>query len=254
MNYDGEEFSRRLEQLSDDTMRLISEIESKKILYKAFDLIKTIDLEEELVEKLKEIMKAPTVVRKNLGAKAILYPMPVLIIGTYDENGKPNAMTAAWGGISEETQISICVDDGHKTAKNVVKSGAFTVSIADSHNVYPCDYIGIVSGNEEPDKIEKTGWNITRSELVNAPLFDELPLALECKLISYDTESCRLLGEIVNVCADEDILDENGKIDLNKFSPITYDPVNRTYRKIGEVVGRAFYHGERLKLGDQKRK
>ena len=112
--------------------------------------------------------------RKNFGAKAILYPMPVLIIGTYDEDGKPNAMNAAWGGISEETQISICVDDGHKTANNVVKTGAFTVSIADVENVVACDYVGIVSGNKEPDKIEKAGWHITKSEFVDAPLFDEL--------------------------------------------------------------------------------
>ena len=107
--------------------------------------------------------------RKNFGAKAILYPMPVLIIGTYDENGKPNAMNAAWGGISEETQISICVDDGHKTAKNVVKTGAFTVSVADAENVVACDYVGIASGNKEPDKIEKAGWHVTKSEFVNAP-------------------------------------------------------------------------------------
>ena len=247
MSYNGEEFSRRLERLSDDTLRLISQIESKKALYKAFDLIKTIDSEDELVEKIKEIMKGIKVVRKNFGAKAILYPMPVLIIGTYDENGKPNAMTAAWGGISEETQISICVDDGHKTAKNVVKTGAFTVSIADAENVVACDYVGIVSGNKEPDKIEKAGWHATKSEFVNAPLFDELPMALECKLISYDEETCRLVGEIVNVCADKRILDENGKIDLNKFSPITYDPVHHTYRKIGDVLGKAFSEGLKLK-------
>ena len=150
--------------------------------------------------------------RRNFGAKAILYPMPVLIIGTYDENGKPNAMNAAWGGISEETQISICVDDGHKTAKNVVKTGVFTVSIADAENVVACDYVGIVSGNKEPDKIEKVGWHATKSAFVDAPLFDELLMALECKLISYDEETCRLVGEIVNVCADERILDENDKI------------------------------------------
>ena len=185
--------------------------------------------------------------RKNFGAKAILYPMPVLIIGTYDEDGKPNAMNAAWGGISEETQISICVDDGHKTAKNVVSTGAFTVSIADAENVVGCDYVGIVSGNKEPDKIEKAGWNATKSEFVNAPLFDELPMALECKLISYDEETCRLVGEIVNVCADERILDEKGKIDLSKFRPITYDPVHHTYRKVGDVVGKAFSDGKKLK-------
>lgn len=184
--------------------------------------------------------------RKNLGAKAILYPMPVLIVGTYDEDGKPNAMNAAWGGISEETQISISVDDGHKTAKNVVKAGAFTVSIADAENVVACDYVGIISGNKEPNKIEKAGWHTSKSEFVNAPLFDELPMALECKLISYDAETCRLVGEIVNVCADERILDEHGKVDLNKFSPITYDPVNHIYRKIGDAVGKAFSDGKIL--------
>lgn len=185
--------------------------------------------------------------RKNFGAKAILYPMPVLIIGTYDENGKADAMNAAWGGISEETQISICVDDSRKTAKNLVKTGAFTVSIADAENVVACDYVGIVSGNKEPDKIEKTGWHVTKSEFVNAPLFDELPMALECKLISYDEETCRLVGEIVNVCADERILDVNDKIYLNKFNLVTYDPVHHIYRKIGDVVGKAFSDGLELK-------
>ena len=184
--------------------------------------------------------------RKNFGAKAILYPMPVLIIGTYDEDGVPNAMNAAWGGISEEKEISICVDDGHKTAENVVKRGAFTVSIADVENVVACDYVGIVSGNKESNKIEKAGWHTTKSEFVDAPIFDELPLALECKLIGYDKETCRLVGEIVNVCADERILDENGKIDLTKFSPITYDPVHHTYRKLGDVVGHAFSDGKQL--------
>lgn len=184
--------------------------------------------------------------RKNFGAKAILYPMPVLIIGTYDENGKPNAMNAAWSGISEEKQISICISAEHKTTKNVVKTGAFTVSVADADNVVACDYVGIVSGNKEPNKIEKVGWHTSKSELVNAPLFDELPMALECKLISYDKETCRLVGEIINVCADERILNESGKIDLDNFIPITYDPVQHTYREIGNVVGNAFSDGKKI--------
>lgn len=173
--------------------------------------------------------------------------MPALIIGTYNENGKPNAMMAAWGGISDETQISICVDDSHKTASNVVKTRAFTISVANAENVVACDYIGITPAYREPDKIEKIGWHATKSEFVNAPLFDELPMTLECKLVSYDEETCRLVGEIVNVCADERILDENDKIDLNKFLPITYDPVYHTYRKIGDVVGKAFSDGMKLK-------
>ena len=185
--------------------------------------------------------------RKNFGAKAMLYPMPVLIIGSYDENNVPDAMNAAWGGISEETQISICVSEDHKTTNNIIARGAFTVSVADAENVVAADYVGIVSGNSEPNKIEKAGWHATKSEFVDAPLFDELPMALECKLISYDEESCRLVGEIVNVCADEKILDCNGKIDLTKFSPITYDPVHHTYRKLGDIVGKAFSDGAKLK-------
>ena len=184
--------------------------------------------------------------RKNFGAKAYLYPMPVLIIGSYDENGTPDAMNAAWGGISEETEISICISAEHKTTKNIIARGAFTVSIADVENVVACDYVGIVSGNKEPDKIKKTGWHAAKSEFVDAPLFDELPMALECKLISYDEETCRLVGEIINICADERILDEDGKIDLNKFTPITYDPVHHTYRKLGDVVGKAFSVGTKL--------
>lgn len=184
--------------------------------------------------------------RKNFGAKAMLYPMPVLIIGSYDENGVADAMNAAWGGISEETEISICVSENHKTTKNILKSGAFTVSVADAENVVAADYVGIVSGNAEPDKIKKAGWTAVKSELVNAPLFEELPFALECKLISYDEESCRLVGEIVNVCVDEEILTD-GKVDLAKFSPITYDPVNHDYLKLGEKVGNAFNDGRKLK-------
>lgn len=185
--------------------------------------------------------------RKNFGAKAMLYPMPVLIIGSYDENGTPDAMNAAWGGISEETQISICVSEDHKTTKNILARGAFTVSVADAENVVAADYVGVVSGNKEPDKIKKAGWSVLKSEFVDAPLFEELPMALECKLISYDEESCRLVGEIVNVCADERILNAEGKIDLLKFSPITYDSVHHTYRKLGEVVGKAFSDGLKLK-------
>lgn len=184
--------------------------------------------------------------RKNFGAKAILYPMPVLIIGSYDENGTPDAMNAAWGGISEETQISICVSEDHKTTKNILARGAFTVSVADENNVISADYVGVVSGNSEPEKIKKAGWTALKSPFVDAPLFNELPMALECKLISYDQESCRLVGEIVNVCADEKILNNEGKIDLSKFSPITYDPVHHTYRKLGEVVGKAFNDGFKL--------
>lgn len=185
--------------------------------------------------------------RKNLGTETILYPMPVLIIGSYGEDNMPDAMNAAWGGISESNEISICISAGHKTTKNILRTGAFTVSFADVKNAVAADYVGVVSGNSEPEKIKKAGWHAEKSEFVNAPLFSELPLALECKMKSYDEESCRLVGQIVNVSADESILGSNGKIDLTKFRPITFDPVNNTYNKIGEAVAKAFSDGLKLK-------
>ena len=156
-------------------------------------------------------------------------------------------MNAAWGGISEEEEISICVDSGHKTTENILARKAFTVSMATAKYVTACDYVGVVSGNKEPDKFAKAGFHATRSEFVDAPLIDELPMAVECKLISYDSESCRLVGEIVNVSADESVLNEDGKVDPAKLQPITYDPMNHHYLVLGEKVGRAFKDGLALK-------
>ena len=185
--------------------------------------------------------------RKNFGPKTMCYPMPVYIIATYNPDGTPNAMNAAWGGISEEKEISICIDSAHKTAENLVARKAFTVSMATAKYVAACDYVGIVSGNKEPDKFAKAGFHATKSEYVDAPLIDELPMALECKVISYDEETCRLVGEIVNVCADESVLDENGKVDVSKLQPITYDSMNHHYLTLGEKVGQAFHDGMALK-------
>ena len=185
--------------------------------------------------------------RKNFGPKPMCYPMPVFIIGTYNADGTPNAMNAAWGGISEEAEISICVDNTHKTAENLIARKAFTVSMATADTLAACDYVGIVSGNKEPDKFAKAGFHATKSEFVDAPLIDELPMALECEVISYDAETCRLVGRIVNVSADESILGENGKVDVAKLRPITYDSMNHHYLVLGEKVGRAFYDGLALK-------
>lgn len=181
--------------------------------------------------------------RKNFGAKPVLYPQPVFIIAAYDEEGKPNAMNAAWGGISEEAEISICVSADHKTTKNIFARGAFTVSMAVAAHVAECDYLGVVSGNKVPDKLARIGFHTTKSEFVDAPLIDELPMAVECKLINYDENACRLVGEIINVSADESILNEQGKVDPAKLRPITFDPMNNTYLVLGEKVGNAFHDG-----------
>ena len=185
--------------------------------------------------------------RKNFGAKPMCYPMPVYIIGTYGVDGTPNAMNAAWGGISEETEISICISADHKTTENILSRKAFTVSMATAKYIAACDYVGIVSGNKVPDKFAKAGFHATKSQFVDAPLIDELPMALECELITYDPESCRLVGRIVNVSADESVLGENGKVDVSKLQPITFDPMNNHYLVLGEKVGQAFHDGVALK-------
>lgn len=185
--------------------------------------------------------------RKNFGAKPWTYPQPVFILATYDENGVPDTMNAAWGGISDDKELTMCISASHKTTANILARKAFTVSMATADQAVACDYVGIESGKRVANKLEKAGWHTTKSEFVDAPLVDELPMAVECRLVSYDPESCRLVGEIVNVCAEESVLDSEGKIDVEKLAPITFDPVHNVYRKLGEVVGHAFQDGAKLK-------
>ena len=172
--------------------------------------------------------------------------MPVLIIGTYDENGTPDAMNAAWGGIYDTNQVMVCLADDHKTTENIKKTGAFTVSFATAKTVVPCDYVGIVSANDVPDKFARAGFHAKKSEYVNAPVIDELPLTVECKLIKFNEDGI-CIGEIVNVSADESILDENGKVDAKLLDPIMYDSVTHAYWNFGEKVGKAFSDGLKIK-------
>ncbi len=172
--------------------------------------------------------------------------MPVLIIAAYDAEGRPNAMNAAWGGVFTDDHIGICISEGHKTTKNILATRAFTVSMATVEQLAACDYVGIVSGNKEADKVAKAGFTTSRSEVVNAPIINELPMTLECEMVSYDTESNHLVGRIVNVSADERILTD-GKIDYRKLRPITYDPISHHYIELGNIVGNAFTDGKRLK-------
>lgn len=181
--------------------------------------------------------------RINFGPQHFLYPQPVLIIGTYDENGVPNAMNAAWGSITDDHEISISLGN-HKTTQNFLLTGAFTVSIGTEDTVVPCDYVGVVSASNEPNKFVKAGFHATKSEYVNAPLIDELPLALECTVKSF--ENGILVGDIVNAAADESILTD-GKIDPKKLKPITYDTVNKAYLGLGKKVGNAYRDGLQLK-------
>lgn len=184
--------------------------------------------------------------RKNFGAKTWLYPMPVLIVGTYDEEGIPNAMNAAWGGIYDTNLVMVCLADDHKTTENIKKTGAFTVSFATVSSVVSCDYVGIVSANDEPNKFTKAGFHAERSEFVNAPLIAELPMALECKLLKFNEDGI-CIGEIINVSAEENVLDDNGKIDAKKLEPIIYDSSSHAYWSFGEKVGKAFSDGKKIR-------
>ena len=183
--------------------------------------------------------------RKNFGAKPYLFPQPVLIIGTYDENGTANAMNAAWGGIVGADEIMIDLSH-HKTTENLLKTKAFTVSAADVEHMAACDYVGLVSGNAEPKKMEKAGFTTTKSQFVNAPIINELPVTLECELVDV-IDGSKYLGRIKNVSVDERVLGKDGEISLDLFSPITYDTVHHGYYRLGERVGNAFQDGNKLK-------
>lgn len=181
--------------------------------------------------------------RVDFGAKPLMYPQPVLIIGTYDENGVPNAMNAAWGITTDFKEITISLSD-HKTTDNLKATKAFTVSIATEDQVVPCDYVGLESGRKEPDKFAKAGFHATKSVFVDAPLIDELPLAMECKVKSF--EDGILIGEIINVSADESVVTD-GAVDITKVRPISFDPFGNAYFGIGSKVGNAFRDGRTLK-------
>ena len=181
--------------------------------------------------------------RTNFGAKPIMLPQPVLIIATYDENGNPNAMNAAWGITTDYQEITISLGE-HKTTDNLAVRKAFTVSMATEDQMIACDYVGIASGRNVPDKFAKAGFHATKSEFVDAPLIDELPMALECTVKSF--EDGILIGNIVNVSADESVITD-GRVDPKKLKPITFDPCNNTYVALGEVVGKAFSDGNKLR-------
>ena len=183
--------------------------------------------------------------RKDFGSKPYLYPQLVMIIGTYDENGNPNAMNAAWGGMADYNKVMVCMSN-HKTTENIAINKEFTISIADDKHVIESDYVGIVSLKDEPNKMEKSKFTTSKAKHVNAPIINELPLCLECRLIKIVEEDL-YIAEIINVNADESILNEKGQISLEKFTPISYDPSTHGYYKVSGRVGNAFSDGKKLK-------
>lgn len=180
--------------------------------------------------------------RKNFGPNHALVttPQPCVMIATWDENKNPDVMMAAWAGQLDYKQIVISLSK-HKTTDNLEKTGAFTISFADERTVVESDYFGLVSGNNVPDKVAKAGFTITPSPNVNAPIINEYPLTLECKVICF--QDGMLIGEIINQSADESILTD-GQVDLAKLKPIVFDAAGVCYRALGEVVGKAWGAGK----------
>ena len=181
----------------------------------------------------------------ELKPNSYLYPQPVLIIGSYDDNNIPDAMNAAWGGVSDFNEISMCISKTHKTVENILKRKGFTVAMGTRKTLVESDYFGIVSGHDVTNKIEKAKMHVKKSSKINAPVIEEYPLTLECELVSYDEENEIMKGKIVGVIVDDSIL-TNGKIDVTKLEPISYDPSMHKYYLVKEAVGNAFKDGKEI--------
>ncbi len=192
--------------------------------------------------------------RKNFSDKAVITPLPAIMIATWDENQNPDVMMAAWGGQCGPKHITFELSK-HKTTDNIRLKKAFTISFATKNDIVQSDYFGIVSGNDVPDKVTKAGFTVTPSPNVDAPIINEYKLTLECKVVTFDEDEnggARVIGEIVNMSADESILDEAGNIDLGKLQPVIFDSSNNTYRVVGEKVGQAWGSGKAIQEREVK--
>ena len=186
---------------------------------------------------------------KSFGKKAWLLPQPVLIIGTYNENGVANAMNAAWGGQWDAHEIMISMGS-HATTENLNRCGEFTVAFATKETMAASDYVGIISAQKEPNKMKKTGWTAVKAENVNAPVFTDFPMTMECRIKEKIDESetgYYIIAEIVNIVCNEEYLAEDGKPDMKKMSLIVFDPIHHGYMELGKRVGNAFSDGKELK-------
>lgn len=185
------------------------------------------------------------IMKKDLGIKPFLFPMPVLMISTYGDDGKVDVMNMAWGGICANNMVSLNIGEDHKTSKNIKERNAFTLSIADIPHIEAADFFGIASGNKMEDKFERSGLTAVKSEKVDAPIVEEFPITLECKVVEAKNEvyGFHVIGEIVGVLADEAVLDENGQVDPTKLNAFVFDQFQSGYYAIGEKVGQAWKTG-----------
>lgn len=186
--------------------------------------------------------------RKELNLTEGIFPMPVLMVATYNEDGSINVMNAAWGTMQERGNVALNLTETHKTVKNIKARGAFTVSIADAAHVVEADYFGVESGNRTADKFANSGLTATKSPVVDAPVINEFPLCLECKFLEYQTNEygCGIIGKVVRITADERVM-EGDKVNMSLVNAIAFDPYTHGYYKVTERVGEAFRDGLKLK-------
>lgn len=185
--------------------------------------------------------------RTNMGAKIFVTPQPALMIGTYDENGNPDVMMAAWGGQCDGNQVCFRLSP-HRTTTNLRATREFTLSYATVRDVAESDYFGTVSANDVPDKIARTGFTVTKSQNINAPIINEYPLTMECRVVEImerEGDGCFVIGEVINTIADPSILTD-GRIDLDKLQPIVFDAAIPAYRSVGAEVGKAWGEGQKF--------
>lgn len=185
---------------------------------------------------------------KDLGVKPYTFPMPVLMIATYNEDGSVDVMNMAWGGVCAENMVALNLDEDHKTSENIKRTGAFCLSIADVPHIEAADFFGIATGNKMKDKFERSGLHAEKSTRVDAPIVEEFPLTLECKVAEcqHSIHGFRVIGEILNVLADEKVLDEKGKVVPEKLNAFVFDQFQNGYYAIGEKVGQAWQSGAGL--------
>lgn len=186
--------------------------------------------------------------RKKLNITEGIFPMPVLMVATYNEDGSVNVMNAAWGTMQERNHVVLNLTETHKTVQNIKARGAFTVSIADAAHVVEADYFGVESGNKVPNKLENSGLTASKAENVDAPIINEFPLCLECEFVEYQDNQygCGVIGKVVNVTADESVM-TGDKVDISLVNAIAFDPYTHGYYRVAERVGEAFKDGIRLK-------
>ena len=186
--------------------------------------------------------------KKDLGIQPYLFPMPVLMISTYGDDGAVDVMNMAWGGICAENMVALNIGEEHKSTENIKKRMAFTLSIADTAHLDEADFFGIASGNSMTDKFARSGLHAVKSTRVDAPVVEEFPITLECKVkeLQHTCYGFRVLGEIVNVLADESVLDEKGKVDPAKLNAFAFDQFQNGYYKVGEKVGQAWGNGTKF--------